>query len=112
MLKSIRGSVESYFSIPQNTNSYVDLIVSNVTIKEDKNLYKNQQLAIQYVEKLKNQNIIFSPSLMTYGKNLKIKAHNFLDLTDFKKYNYIIFKKDAIVNTPPFNKLFSLNAFI
>ena len=45
MLKSNRGSVESYFSIPQNTNSYVDLIVSNITIKEDKNLYKNQQIS-------------------------------------------------------------------
>ena len=112
MLKSNGGSVESYFSIPQNTNSYVDLIVSNVTIKEDKNLYKNQQLAIQYIEKLKNQEIIFLPSLVTYGKNLKLKGHNFLDYTDVKKDNHIIFKKDAIVNTPPFNKLFSLNTFI
>ena len=112
MLKSNGGSVESYLSIPQNTSNYVDLIVSNITIKEDKNLYKNQQLAIQYVEKLKNQKIIFLPSLVTYGKNLKLKAHNFVDLTDVKKDNYIIFKKGAIINTDPFNKLFSLNTFI
>ncbi len=112
MLKANGGSVESYLSIPQNTNNYVDLIVSNITIKEDKNLYENQQLAIQYTEKLENQKIIFLPSFMTYGKKLKLKAHNFIDFNNIKKYNYIIFKKDAIINTAPFNKLFSLNSFI
>ena len=92
MLESNGGSVESYFSIPQNTNNYVDLIVSNTTIKEDKYLYKNQQLAIQYREIEESRDNFFTITCDLWKKFKTKRALMFLIILILKK-TIILFSK-------------------
>ena len=97
-----------YFKIPENINSYVDLIVSNIDISFNDEIFKNQQLAIQFEESLKGGEVVFLPSLNDFSINLSQKAHRYIKLPDnyFKKP--IPFKQDKILINHKFDKLFSV----
>ena len=102
-------SIEQYLKIPKNTDDYVDLIVSNIDISVDGKIFKNQQLAIQYIEELKDGEVIFTPCFHDFGGQLSQKAHRYVDLP-FDDLNYsVLYFKDKIIKNTKFDKLFSVN---
>ena len=102
-------SIEQYLKIPKNTDDYVDLIVSNIDISVDGKILKNQQLAIQYIEELKDGEVIFTPSFHDFGGQLSQKAHRYVDLSFDDLSDSILYFKDKIIKNSKFDKLFSVN---
>ena len=100
--------IADYFKIPENINNHVDLIVSNIDISFNDKIFKNQQLAIQFEESLKDGEIVFLPTLNDFSIHLSQKAHRYIKLP----YNYfkkpIPFKQDEILKNSEFDKLFSV----
>jgi len=99
---------EHYFDIPENSTAYVDLIVSNLDLKDRGVLYKNQSVALQYEEELKEGGVIFKPTLKAYGKELSFKAHRYVTLSAEEKDTVLEFSIDKTIDSPKFNKLFSV----
>ncbi len=99
---------EHYFDIPENSTAYVDLIVSNLDLKDRGVLYKNQSVALQYEEELKEGGVIFKPTLKAYGKELSFKAHRYVTLSAEEKDTVLEFSTDKTIDSPKFNRLFSV----
>jgi len=102
-------SIEQYLKIPKNTDNYVDLIVTNIDISVDGKIFKNQQLAIQYIEELKDGEVIFTPSFHDFGSQLSQKAHRYINLPFDDLSDSILYFKDKIIKNTKFDKLFSIN---
>jgi hypothetical protein len=98
--------VTDYFRIPENTKNFVDIILSLVTIEDQGNLYKNQQLAVQYHEELKGGVIELVPAYHCFGSALTLKAHRYIDATNLNLT--FTFSQDELIKNPEFYKLFSL----
>ena len=97
-------------NIPENMKNYVDLIVSNINIDVNGMILKNQQIAIQYIEELKNGEIVFHPTFHSYGINLsKLKSHRYIKLSGNESNDPLMFIKDKIIENSKFYKLFSLD---
>ena len=97
-----------YFKIPDNINNYVDIILSNIDISFNDEIFKNQQLAIQFEESLKGGEVVFLPSLNDFSINLSQKAHRYIKLPDNYLNKPICFKQDKILKNSKFDKLFSV----
>lgn len=108
-----RGSeiftVDDYLKIPKNTKNYVDLIVSDVDLVINGKIIENQQLAIQYIEELKDGKILFHPSYYAFGSQVKQKAHRYLNLPINNIIEPIPFIQDKIIKNTKNYKLFSIN---
>ncbi len=102
-------TVDDYLNIPTNTKSYVDLIVSNIDISINDKIYKNQQLAIQYHEELRDGEVMFIPRFHSFGDQLSQKAHKYLDFPNNYFNNIIPFVQDKIIKKTKFDKLFSVD---
>ena len=102
-------TVDEYLKIPKNTDDYVDLIVSNINISVDGKVLKNQQLAIHYIEELKDGEVIFLPTFNDFGGKLFQKAHRYFDLPIDDSSDSIPYFKDKIIKNSKFDKLFSVN---
>ena len=104
------SGVKEYLNIPENMKNYVDLIVSNINIDVNGMILKNQQIAIQYIEELKNGEIVFHPTFHSYGINLsKLKSHRYIKLSGNESNDPLMFIKDKIIENSKFYKLFSLD---
>lgn len=101
--------VADYFRIPENAKNFVDIILSQVTIEDQGNLYKNQQLAVQYREELKEGVIEFIPTYHSYGSSLKLKAHRQIDAANLTLNKPFVFSQDELIKNPECYKLFSIN---
>ena len=108
--KSNNYSTDEYFKIPENIENFTDLLISNVDIVYDDKVYKNQQLAIQYLEKLDTNKINFVPIFKKFDNNLPYIGHRHLNLKG--KRAKILFKLNEEVKHPKYNKLFSLKTNI
>jgi len=100
------NSTDKYFKIPENTENFTDLLISNVDIVYDEKVFKKQQLAIQYHEKLDNNKINFVPIFKKFDKNLPYIGHRYLDLKGEK--SKIFFRPNEEVKHSEYNRLFSL----
>lgn len=72
----LNQSIDDYNLIPQNSKDYVDLIVENVEIRSGGAVYKNQELALQFQEKKKGDEVLFTPICINFAKKLDFLAHN------------------------------------
>ena len=66
---------EHYFSIPENHTSYVDVLLKGVNISTALGTKKQQQLAIQYVDKFEDASIVLQPEVHSYGASLPLRGH-------------------------------------
>lgn len=105
---SLPFDTKPYFQIPENSKDFVDLMVSNVTIGNDTNYIKNQQIALQYREKLVKGQVEFIPYLMDFGGHLKFKSHRSIVLPDHLSRIPLELRKNETVKHPKFDALFSL----
>ena len=103
-------NINSYFEIPENTTNYVDLIVSNVDVYENGVKHINQLIAIQYVEVLKEKEVVFLPSLKAFGKHLPYNAHRYLDMNNIEYKGALHYIEDKIIDIPELTKLFSIKS--
>ena len=77
--------------------------------KRQGKIFKNQQLAIQYIEELKDGEVIFTPSFHDFGSQLSQKAHRYINLPFDDLSDSILYFKDKIIKNTKFDKLFSIN---
>ena len=70
-----RPSYETYLKIPENQTEFVDVLIESVDLNVDGVWHYNQQLAIQYDEKLADGRIQFLPSLQAFGTDLSARGH-------------------------------------
>ena len=104
--KSNNNSTDEYFKIPENIENFTDLLISNVDIVYDEKVFKKQQLAVQYLEKLDRNKINFVPIFIKFDNNLPYKAHRHIDLKGERAK--ISFRLNGEVKNSKYNKLFSL----
>ena len=104
--KSNNNSTDEYFKIPENIENFTDLLISNVDIVYNQKVFKKQQLAVQYLEKLDINKINFVPIFIKFDNNLPYKAHRHIDLKGDRAK--ISFKLNGEVKNSKYNKLFSL----
>ena len=102
-------SVDNYFSIPENSKDFCDLILKDVLIYDKGIKKEKQELAIQYREILKEGVVEFIPYMLNYGESLKINAHKTMILPTNLKSKVVYFKKEKNINLIEFNALLSLN---
>tara|TARA_A100000164_G_C21834377_1_gene736943 strand:- start:62 stop:1156 length:1095 start_codon:yes stop_codon:yes gene_type:complete len=103
--------IKDYLNIPENIENYVDLIVSNINIIVNGITLKNQQIAIQYIEELKNGEVVFLPSFHSYSSDpIMIKSHRYIELSIDNPNEPLIFIKGKIIENSIFDKLFSLDS--
>ena len=74
-------SIEEYFNIPENAKDFIDLIISGVTVIHNGKNYFEQELAIQYQEKLKGDNVIFIPVMVAFASKIPLKSHKKIKLS-------------------------------
>lgn len=104
--KSNNNDTDEYFKIPENIENFTDLLISNVDIVYDEKVFKKQQLAIQYLEKLDKNMINFIPIFKKFDNNLPYIGHRYIDLKG--KRAKILFRLNEEVKQSEYNKLFSL----
>lgn len=104
--KSNNNSTDEYFKIPENIENFTDLLISNVDIVYEEKVFKKQQLAVQYVEKLDIDKINFVPKFIKFDNNLPYIGHRYLDLKGNREK--ILFRLNEEVKHSEYNKLFSL----
>jgi len=99
----LKNSIDDYFKIPENNEKFVDLILSGVTIIDNGKIYKDQTLALNYNESLKNGKIHFNPYFVSFGKKLNYFGHKYINLNNEKtnSFNFKLgfpLKKDEITD--------------
>jgi len=72
-------SVSDYIKIPQNHQDYVDILCKNVTIKYGTKVFYNQEMAVQFIEKLEGDKIKFHLSFHSFGDRIELLAHKTID---------------------------------
>ena len=77
--KSNNNSIDDYFKIPENVENFTDLLISNVDVIYDDKVFKKQQIAVQYLEKLNKNKINFVPIFIKFDNNLPYIGHRYLD---------------------------------
>jgi hypothetical protein len=91
-----RPSYETYLKIPENQTEFVDVLIESVDLNIDGIWYYNQQLAIQYEEKLAEGHIQFLPSLHAFGTNLSARGH--LNFKFLKPESCFLSEKEDVKN--------------
>ncbi len=104
--KSNNNSIDDYFKIPENVENFTDLLISNVDVIYDDKVFKKQQIAVQYLEKLNKNKINFVPIFKKFDNRLPYVGHRYIDLKG--KGIKLFFKYNEEVKDPEHNKLFSL----
>jgi hypothetical protein len=108
LMKEKNVTTAQYFKIPENKSDFVDLIVSQLNVKQEGIVFKNQQVAIQYIEVLNKDAVEFKPSLKAYGKELPFRAHRHVTVPANKTEVVLEFSENKIISNPYFSKLFSV----
>ena len=101
-------TTNEYFDIPENAKDCVDLIVSGVTIRNNNESLVNQQLAIQYEEKLEGDAVVFLPVMQFFATQLPLKAHKSITLPGELKNKEISFEKGEIIQNEDLERLLSI----
>ena len=99
----LKNSIDDYFKIPKNNEKFVDLIVTGATIIENRKIYKDQTLALNYSESLKKEKIHFNPYFVSFGKKLNYFGHKYINFKNEKtsSFNFKLgfpLKKDEITD--------------
>ena len=101
--------VEEYFSIPENSKSFFDLLLIGATIVSEGKTAKNQFLVLQYEERLQNEKLFFLPRMVAYSSEKPLqKFHREIKLSDELKNKQIHFSINKIFKKPVFDKLLSV----
>ena len=101
--------VEDYFSIPENSKSFYDLLLIGATIASEGKTTKNQFLVLQYEERLQNKKLFFLPRMVAFSSEKPIqKFHREIKLSDELKTEQIHFSINKIFKNPVFDKLLSV----
>lgn len=101
--------VEDYFTIPENSKSFYDLLIIGATIVSDGKTAKNQYLVLQYEERLQDQKIFFLPRMVAFSSEKPLhKFHREVKLSDKLKNKKIHFSINKIFKNPFFDKLLSV----
>ena len=104
-------AVEYYFAIPENTKSFVDIIINDVTLMTEGKIHYDQQLALQFVEKLNKNKICFVPQFVDFGSALSLDAHQELEgLLLLDKFP-ILFEKEGVATDLFEKEFFELSSF-
>ncbi|MGB2125026.1 MAG: M14 family zinc carboxypeptidase [Flavobacteriaceae bacterium] len=91
-------TIADYEAIPQNHKGYVDLIVTDVSLQIDGINYTNQQVAVQYEERLEGGKLLLVPVFHSYGLNLALRGHRYLTLQNEEKSTFWPFKEGNAVD--------------
>jgi hypothetical protein len=102
--------LDDYLNLPQNTVEFCDLIVSGVRIIDNGTQKEDQQIAVQYVETLVNEEIVFLPQMLQYGHKLDIRAHKYLELPTGLQSVPLVFNKEGLIKDSQFTDLLSLKS--
>ena len=102
--------LDDYLNLPQNTVEFCDLIVSGVRIFDNGTQKEDQQIAVQYVETLDNEEIVFLPQMLQYGYKLDLRAHKYLELPTGLQSVPLIFNKEGLIKDSQFADLLSLKS--
>jgi len=100
-------SVDDYFSIPENSKDFCDVILKDVLIYDKGIKKEKQELAIQYKESLRKGVVEFIPQMLNYSESIKINAHKTIILPINSKSRVIYFKKEKNIDLKEFNELLS-----
>ena len=103
-----KGSVEDYLAIPENSTDYLDLIIDGVQLNDRGLIKENQQLGLQYLEKLDAEKLHFIPTYHCYGDSLKQQAHRKIKLPEELRHVVFEFEFEKMVENLSFNELFSI----
>ena len=101
-------TTNEYFDIPENAKDYVDLIVSGVTIKSNDESFVEQELAIQYEERLEKNEVIFVPVMQFFASQAPVKAHKKIRIPKGLKNKEISFEKGKIIQKDVFERFSSI----
>jgi hypothetical protein len=101
-------TTNEYFDIPENAKDYVDLIVSGVTIKSNDESFVEQELAIQYEERLEKNEVIFVPVMQFFASQAPVKAHKKIRIPKDLKNKEISFEKGKIIQKDVFERFSSI----
>ena len=89
--------VEHYFSLPQNSIDFYDIILEGVTIQHHDAIKKNQKLGLSFREVLKDSQIEFHPEMKAFGDNLKMRGHHNLMLPSEIQSKPINFQNNELI---------------
>lgn len=73
-----------YEAIPPNSKDFVDILLTNATVKYREETLTGQQVAIQYREDLKNGTLQLTPLFYRFGKSLGLRGHKKIDCSNDK----------------------------
>ena len=68
-------SKKDYEALPENHTSYVDILITDITVLDQGTIHSHQDVAIQYQETLKEGQILWIPTYHSYGKSLALMGH-------------------------------------
>ena len=95
IIKQDFSNHKAYFDIPEHQNCYVDILVINVKTEKDE-AYKH--IAIQYIEELQDEEVIFLPVVQDITTKNNYIGHQIIDA---KGFTVVTLKDNPIeVNTP------------
>lgn len=88
-------NVSEYFNIPENQKNYYDVILRSATVQGE-----TVDVAIQFREKLNNEEIEFEPVIEKLGKSLPFYGHREIDLKgeEVKTQNLTELSENVIVH--------------
>ena len=73
-------SQADYEAIPPNSKDFVDILLSNAAVKFKGEIFKGQQLAIQYREEVKASKLQLIPLFHSFGSALDLRGHMEINL--------------------------------
>ncbi len=94
----LNHSTTEYDQIPENEKDYVDIIIKNVSIKNEIGLFKNQELAVIYQEEKKGESIFFKPVCHSFSKKIDLLAHREVDANEILKVSEVEFAEGKTIN--------------
>ena len=95
-------SISNYIKIPKNHQDYVDILCKNITIKTGDKVFYNQEMAVQFIEKLVDDKIKFQPSFHSFGDRIELLAHKIIDFQDISMPSVFLFAKGGNIDNEVF----------
>lgn len=91
-------SQADYDAIPLNSKDFVDILLSNAIVKYKGEIFKGQQLAIQYREDVKDSKLKLTPLFHSFGSTLDLRGHKEIDLKNAENSKVFDFsvEKEAV----------------
>jgi hypothetical protein len=93
-----KKSIDNYYEIPENRESYVDLILKGANVLDENSLFTNQELALQYKEVLENKKVFLQPSYHSYAKKLKVFSHDKIKALNLISSRKFVFREGGNID--------------